>query len=1268
MAGWLACLVEVEIMVLSMSSINPSKAERRLNLFYLANDVLQNSRKKGKEFSNAFTKILRDAMQFLSEKTIKGNVERVIKIWEERKLFEKDYLEALRNKLASGDVPVISKKPKEKAIVKEKEKAIVKEKEKEVKPAKQKRLPPADFKPSKLIDALKALRDFEGELTLKESQLNSLRIDASDLESVRQLKDRTGGGKFCEEYELATSKLEEFSETLRREQEERKNIVKALEDGEAFYDVSYGEVKVIVHAYKTFGNRLTSLKKKVDSKVNRLAQKEAEKAKTGPVSAPQASFLTSGLPDVAEGSAPSTPTQGQQGSNKSSEDDKATDPTVDNIEVADMDIEDDSDSEKSETSEEASAEDPKSSNDQTPNSTGSSDSMPTQSTTQELEITPVISPVPSIAPARPLTTNLGSMMPLQGTMMPNQPQIVPPRPPVGMVTHPFMGVQGVRFPAQAPQFRPGVPPIQPLPGMVQNQLLQPSGTLPGPGQITSQGQPFSQMPRPAGLLPNANTPLAGGMGTLQPFPLGSGFVRGQAPLPVVAVPAPVQVITNSMPKSEITKDNASHPQRVLEVGSPDSEESAPSPVGSPELHLAEGDETPETTPAPLGDVDVNDNTGFQTNKSFFENPVGKQSVVKPFVPTPVSESSSSSSSTPSTSDQLGGQDAALAKKDNGQKVSAVDILAQLLSRGRKLQQPNDSDANSASAPITPPVAAPVAAPVTPQQNSDKPQKPLLSLIDSLFPKLSDSIKTLKEKEKAVNSPNPQFNPPVVNVPTSLPARPLPSESQFQHPSNVGREQPVFQQSGLKSILKKGPKADEEFLTTGQTAQEFGPNDGAFERNSMNHADHADVQHQGPVGGDPSSNFPGDNSMGRLVEMQEEPTQNHDVSRLEQQGSRMNVSDGAPTATPTSHLPPPGTHFQGPPIMGGPPRFPQERPFDRPLDMSPRGLPPFGPRPPFQEAHGPQFQQSSTGPPVDRHEGPPDMPGRVPPEQPPHGHSSRGSFRDGPPRRPSDTVHQEHHYMEEALHGNPPVVALDDKHAPMPRNNEDGFVNGPPGVKRLPHEGPPIHRPDPRQSPHEQVPRDDRPPPHRASSYPGMMDDLHRRREFEHWEEHHREPYTDHRRGPWDFPHDRPGPPPPDWRGPPVSPLGDPKRADFREDDPSMWTSFESPGRPPRTFDGYREGPPEFDRFHGYGPPGGRRHSVGDFENERMRFPLKRPGPPPARLEGNWPLAALREIDKKEKWNPLAGLRKVTVLTVVVDLKVVVHSCPCYVNARPCGIL
>lgn len=44
--------------------------------------------------------------------------------------------------------------------------------------------------PSKLVDAVKAMSDFEAELTLKESQLNSLRIDASDAEIVGHLKGR----------------------------------------------------------------------------------------------------------------------------------------------------------------------------------------------------------------------------------------------------------------------------------------------------------------------------------------------------------------------------------------------------------------------------------------------------------------------------------------------------------------------------------------------------------------------------------------------------------------------------------------------------------------------------------------------------------------------------------------------------------------------------------------------------------------------------------------------------------------------------------------------------------------------------------------------------------------------------------------------------------------------------------------------------------------------------------------------------------------------
>ena len=84
-----------------------------------------------------------------------------------------------------------------------------------------------------------------------------------DILLVLVFSDRTGGGKFCEEYELATTKLEEFSEILKREQQERVDLIKVLEDGEAFYDTSYGEVKVIVHVSTTaqfLGRRCIGLK------------------------------------------------------------------------------------------------------------------------------------------------------------------------------------------------------------------------------------------------------------------------------------------------------------------------------------------------------------------------------------------------------------------------------------------------------------------------------------------------------------------------------------------------------------------------------------------------------------------------------------------------------------------------------------------------------------------------------------------------------------------------------------------------------------------------------------------------------------------------------------------------------------------------------------------------------------------------------------------------------------------------------------------------
>ncbi|KAL4325641.1 hypothetical protein GQ457_11G006210 [Hibiscus cannabinus] len=69
---------------------NSSQKERRVSFLYLANDILQNSRRKGSEFVNEFWKVLPAALKHVyddGDESGKKAVTRLIDIWEERKVF-----------------------------------------------------------------------------------------------------------------------------------------------------------------------------------------------------------------------------------------------------------------------------------------------------------------------------------------------------------------------------------------------------------------------------------------------------------------------------------------------------------------------------------------------------------------------------------------------------------------------------------------------------------------------------------------------------------------------------------------------------------------------------------------------------------------------------------------------------------------------------------------------------------------------------------------------------------------------------------------------------------------------------------------------------------------------------------------------------------------------------------------------------------------------------------------------------------------------------
>ncbi|KAG0488694.1 hypothetical protein HPP92_007505 [Vanilla planifolia] len=79
-----------QIVVIWEKLFNSSPKEKRIPFLYLANDILQNSRRKGSEFVNEFWKVLPGSLKVVyedGEENIKKVVLRLVSIWDERKVF-----------------------------------------------------------------------------------------------------------------------------------------------------------------------------------------------------------------------------------------------------------------------------------------------------------------------------------------------------------------------------------------------------------------------------------------------------------------------------------------------------------------------------------------------------------------------------------------------------------------------------------------------------------------------------------------------------------------------------------------------------------------------------------------------------------------------------------------------------------------------------------------------------------------------------------------------------------------------------------------------------------------------------------------------------------------------------------------------------------------------------------------------------------------------------------------------------------------------------
>lgn len=240
-----------------LKHVKKSPSPHRLNLLYLANDVIQNCKRKNAiVYRTAFAEVLPDAFLLINSdgdpKVIKS-VERILSIWEERSVYSGTLVSDLRNSLVKEesppeppDTPVEQKTPVESQA--ELYSRIV-----------------AEFVPQAFIDQLSKYKRSLDEVDFREKQLAAMRVDICSSTALKKLKDKAGGKKFSKDFEEGNAQLQDFVKFLEHQNKTAEPVLEALTNADIFYEMQYKEVKIVANAYQTFANRVSHLKRKLDS-------------------------------------------------------------------------------------------------------------------------------------------------------------------------------------------------------------------------------------------------------------------------------------------------------------------------------------------------------------------------------------------------------------------------------------------------------------------------------------------------------------------------------------------------------------------------------------------------------------------------------------------------------------------------------------------------------------------------------------------------------------------------------------------------------------------------------------------------------------------------------------------------------------------------------------------------------------------------------------------------------------------------------------------
>uniref|UniRef100_A0A8C5DAN0 Regulation of nuclear pre-mRNA domain-containing protein 2 n=1 Tax=Gouania willdenowi TaxID=441366 RepID=A0A8C5DAN0_GOUWI len=171
-----------------IKSLRKADPSHRLNLLYLANDVIQNCKRKNAiVYRTAFTEVLPDAFLHEGDRKVIKSVERILSIWEERGVYPGTLVSDLRSTLIKEESPPETPVEQKKNTLAEVPHQYLSCTPVESKADLRSKIV-AEFVPQALIDQLSKHKKSLEDVEIREKQLASMRVDICSTEALKKLK------------------------------------------------------------------------------------------------------------------------------------------------------------------------------------------------------------------------------------------------------------------------------------------------------------------------------------------------------------------------------------------------------------------------------------------------------------------------------------------------------------------------------------------------------------------------------------------------------------------------------------------------------------------------------------------------------------------------------------------------------------------------------------------------------------------------------------------------------------------------------------------------------------------------------------------------------------------------------------------------------------------------------------------------------------------------------------------------------------------------